>query len=484
MSNSPPMSHGPHTCRVLFALTGCLALLSQGTACAPESPTLPELPGVEAPDPEGSEKALWFWRDVLSAPLPGEAPPRMDLLLLEPPAATLNALTTLSDSDDPATLTTLMAALRHRQEAVACAAARELGTRGERAAIPRLIKSIGPYPVDYDVPITVRAASASALARMGNPAGMPLILTILAEGTELEADRTRLPWTETTRMAFVQELALEGLVAMAGTDFGFSPDGSVPDKAAAAMRASEWWELNRMRLWMACELPESPGLVTRTRLLVAHLRSYQLRQIDGAIYALRQLGPGVTPFLREGLRSQDDYVRLHVLDVMAELAKVVDRKACGRLAVLASGPLLQDPSPVIAARAAQVCGAAQVADPLINALEMRNEAEVRLAVIDALAASRLSSALDALTDWASTPEARNALPGHRVSLEAALLALDPNHPSDGFLEMLMSENDAVSYPAIERLIAMTGSDHGLDPSQSLAEREQALQSAKAALATR
>jgi HEAT repeat protein len=408
----------------------------------------------------------------------------MDLLLLDPPTETLDALATLSDSNDPATLTTLMAALRHQQEAIACAAARELGTRGERAAIPRLIKSIGPYPVDYDVPITVRAASASALARMGNPAGVPLILTILTEGTELEAARTRLPWTETTRMAFVQELALEGLVALAGTDFGFSPDGSVPDKTAAAMHATKWWEQNRMRLWMASELPETPGLVTRTRMLVAHLRSYQLRQIDGAIYTLRQLGPDVTPYLVEGLRSQDDYVRLHVLDVMTDLAKVVDRKTCGRLAVLATGPLLQDPSPVIAARAAQVCGAAQVADPLINALERRDEAEVRLAVIDALAATRLSSALDTLTEWASAPEARDALPGQRVALEAALLALDASHSSSAFLEMLASENDAVSYPAVERLITMTGSDHGLDPSRPMAEREQALKRAEAALATR
>ena len=39
----------------------------------------PPLPGVEDP------QALWFWRDVLSEPLPGEAPPRR--LVIRPVAS-------------------------------------------------------------------------------------------------------------------------------------------------------------------------------------------------------------------------------------------------------------------------------------------------------------------------------------------------------------------------------------------------------------
>lgn len=484
MSNSPPMSHGSRNGRILFIATGCLTLLVHAPGCTPDVEPLPELPGVKTPDGADPGKTVWFWRDVLAAPLPDEPLPRLELLGREPPAAILDALAELSDQKDPAAMTTLMAALRHEQEAVACAAARELGTRNERAALPRLLKSIGPFPVDYDVPITVRAASASALARMGNPAGIPLILATLSEGTDLESPRPRLPWTPTTRMAFVQELALEGLVALAGNDFGFDPDGSIPSRTEAAARANDWWDENRTRLWMASGPLDDPGLVTRIRLLVAHLRTYQLRQIDGAVFTLRNLGPDALPYLIEGLRSDDAYVRLHVLDVLTHLADDVDRKTCNRLAVLAAQPLLEDPSPAIAARAAGVCGAARVADPLVNALERRREPEVRLAVIDALGATGLPTALDMLVEWSVTEDARTAPPEQLVALEASLLELDTSRSPDAFLALLAHEDAAVSYPAVERLIAMTGADQGLDVTQAPADRVAAVERARAALSSR
>ncbi len=464
--------------RVARSISWVLGLSLLSGACSPEQPDLPDLPGVAARD------EVWFWRDVLAAPLPGEPAPRQDVLAMTPPASLLEALSELSDANDTAVLTTLMAALRHEQEGVACAAARELGTRGERAAIPRLLKSLGPHPVDYDVPITVRAAAASALARLGNPAGVPLILMMLAEGTDHEASRTRLPWTPTTRMAFVQELALEGLQALAGQTFGFDPDGSIPDREAASARAQAWWEQNRLRLWATSGPLEEPGLVTRTRLLVAHLQTYQLRQIDGAVYTLVQLGPDVLPFLREGMESTDDYIRLHVLDVMRKLAANVDRKECSRLAVIAAGPLLSDPSPALAARAAGVCGAARVADPLINALEIRSEPEVRLAVLNALGATGLDAARDTALEWEARAGASQAPPDQQVALEASLLLLDDSRPPDRLMEWLALDDPAWVYPAIERLIALTGSDHGLDAKQPSTDRGPALQRARAALGSR
>ena len=476
MSNSPGMTPGGTrgtTAKCLLALA--LGALS---ACGPDAPgPPPELPGVEPGEGE------WFWRDVLAAPMPGETPPRSGVLGLAPPAALLDALGELSQGGDPATLTTLLAALRHEQEAAACAAARELGTRGERAAIPRLIKSIGPFPVDYDVPIAVRAACASALARMRNPAGIPLILDLIAEGTGAEAPRASLQWEATTRVTFYQELALEGLVALAGTDFGFAPSSSVIDREASAVRARQWWADHEERLWDEAGPLTDPGLEARVRLLVAHLRTYQLRQIDGAVYTLTRLGPGVIPYLQEGLASEDDYLRLHVLDVMRGLATRVDRKTRGQLAVIAAGPLLDDPSPSVAARAARMCGAALVADPLVNALERRPEPEVRLAVVDALGATGLPTAHDVLETWAASQPRDTWPPDLKVALEAALLSTDPDRPTDRFLAMLESDPDT-AYPAMERLIVLTGSDHGFDPAADPTTRTAALDKARTALADR
>jgi len=464
------------TCRAPRAqpvLSPLLVVLLLVAACSREPEPLPPLPGVSPGERE------WFWRNVLAAPLPGEAGPDRQLLALEPPAALLAELMALSDSHAPAAFTTLMTALRHPQEGVACAAARELGLRGERAAIPRLIKSIGPYPVDYDVPITVRAASASALARLGNPAGVPLILAILDEGTARERPRVELPWEPTTRMVFVQELALVGLRALAGSDFGFEPNASIPAREDAAARAAAWWAERAERLWMAAGDIEEPGFALRVRLLVAQLNAFQLRQKDGALFTLAHLGPGVIPFLTEGLASSDDYVRLHVLDVMRQLAARVDRQVCAQLAVLASRPLLEDASAAVAARAAAVCGAAGVADPLIVATSRRNEPEVRLALIDALGATGLPAARDQLAQWPEA-ETRNS-PDLAVALVAARWRADPDAAPDALLALLASADAGLAYPALERLVALVGSDCGVDPAQPPEARREAIDKARLAL---
>ncbi len=463
-----PLRSSAHSACTRPAACGVLCMaLAWIAACGGEAPrgAPPELPGVAAGEDE------WFWRDVLAAALPGEAPSRAADQAGELPSARSDAFARLRVDRDPAALTSLMAGLRDPVIGVACTAARDLGLLGQHAAIPRLIKGLGPHPVDYDVPIELRAAEAAALARLGNPAGVPLILDLLAEGTELEVDPAARQWSATTRMVFIQELALDGLLALAGTDFEFNPNAPIPQRTAALVRARAWWDEQRIALWAATSPLEDPGLVARARLLVAHMDAYQLRQIDGARHTLAHLGPGVLPFLREGLDAGNDYVRHHCLEVMERLTAFCDEKVRGRLAIVASGPLLDETGTNIAVQAARVCGAAGVADMLVLALDRRLEAEVQVAVVDALGQTGRAAALDALRPWSSARDPVATPPDLRAATECALLRLDPERSPDAFLDLLVSDDPNLVFPAVERLIALTGGDGGLDPMSPVATRQ-------------
>lgn len=457
------------------ALRRAAELLLLAAVCLPSAcggrPELPPLPGV----PSGQDD--WFWRDVLSAPLPDEVPPRGDLLALPSPAEREAALAELAARHDPAALTTFLAALRDENEAVAAVAAYELGRLGDPAAVPRLIKGLGPYPVDYDAPIAVRVAQASALAALGHPAGLDLILAVLAEDTDLEWPREQIEWVETERLVFLRELALPGLVSLAGDDFGYVPNGSVPARQAAVSRALAFRDQRAAALWNDAPGFDHAGLTTRARLMVAHLDAYQLRQIDGARFTLTFLGPAVLPLLREGLASGNEYTRVHVLEVMERLATRHDGKTRDRLAVVAADPLLSDPDPLVAAQAARVCGAARVADPLVAALGRRLEAEVELAILDSLGRTGQPVARDALARYAPPG---NAGPDQQAALEAARFALEPERTPDRLMSLLGADPDT-AYPAIERLVSLTGSDQGLVPGQPGPAREAALSRARAAL---
>lgn len=454
-----------------------LALAACGEAPAPAAPPVPPpLPGV----PEGSR--AWAWRDVLERPLPDEPGPAADVLALQPAWARMDALAALCDARDPRAPSTLLAALRDPQEAVAAEAARLLGEHGHARAIPRLLAGLGPYPVDYDVPVAVRCAEAAALAQLGNPGGVELILVVLAEGTPLAVPDVELPFERTDRVVYLQELALPGLLALAGTDFGYLPGAPVPRREAALQAARAWWLQRRAELWAAAPA-DDPGLLARARLVVAWLSAYQLRQIDGARFVLPRLGPGVLPLLEEGLRSADAYARVHSLEVLERLAGVVDAKTRVRIASLAAAPLLRD-APAVAAQAAATCGAARVADQLIVALEQRAEPALQVAVLDALGLTGLPAARETLRTLAAAPRAALLAPDARAALLAAQLACDPAADPGPFVECLASPDPDLAYAALQRLIALTGDDHGLDPSAPPAARAAALEAARAALAAR
>ncbi|MFT7464378.1 MAG: hypothetical protein ACI9EF_002734, partial [Pseudohongiellaceae bacterium] len=72
----------------------------------------------------------------------------------------------------------------------------------------------------------------------------------------------------------------------------------------------------------------------------------------------------------------------------------------------------------------------------------------------------------------------------RVAYEAALVATDAERSPEALVTMLGSEDPDIVYPALERLILYTGSDHGLDPSSSPADRSEAIRSAQKALSER
>lgn len=454
-----------------------LLTLLLALACGDDPVPLPSLP-------DSGEGRQWFWRDVLSEPLGDEAPPRTDLLALESPDARVAALAELVERDDPAALTTLMTALRDPVTGVALAAAQGLGELGDPAAIPRLLKGLGPYPIEYDTSIHLRAAEAAALARLGSPAGVPLALMLLEEDTADQAPRVDLPWEPTSQLVFLRELALPVFEVLAGTDFGYEPNGSVPARQAAARKARAWWDQRRLRLWSRSPA-EGPGLTARLRLMVAHLGAYQLRQIDGARFTLAHVGPAVLTHLREGLSSEDVYVRVHVLEVMRDLAPLTDTKGHARLAVVAAGPLLEDPELLVATTAASVCAAAAIPDPLVAALDRRTEPEVRLAVVDALGATRTAVAGQVLERFVADQAGLvAAAPDLAVAVEAALLACDLERPTQAFLDLLAHPDPDLAYPAWERLVALTGSDHGLDPLAPPDQRRQAVDAARRALASR
>jgi hypothetical protein len=464
--------------RVLLA---CLVAVAAacGDKPAPEAPAT--LPGI-APDQRD-----WSWRDVLAASLPGEPPAVKDALELPRPVDRVDALDALASARDARAVPTAMAALRDETVGVAAAAAHWLGELDAAQAIPRLLNGLGPYPVDYDVPIAVRVAEASALARLHNPAGVPLLLAVLAEGTSLQLDNAVLPWTRSEQNAFMQELALPGLRALAGSDFGFHPMASVPAREQSVRQATDWWTQQRLALWSAAPI-DDPGLQARARLLVAHLGAYQLRQIDAARHVLANLGPGAITFLQDGLASPDDYVRVHCLEVLERMVETCDGKQRARIATLASTPLLEDQVATVAAQAARTVGATGVADALIVALARRTEPEVVVAIVDGLARAKRPEGLAAIEDLAAALEAQPppaGVPGDvAVSIEAARLALDCQRPPDTFLSLLASDDRELSFAALERLITLTGSNCGFDPAAPPDARATALITARAALAER
>jgi len=460
-----------------------LALLAALGGCGDDQPAAPPdtLPGI-APGQRD-----WSWRDVLASSLPGESAADGEALALPQPRDRLDAIDALASARDPRTVATAMAALRDDTIGVAAAAADTLGRLGAQAAIPRLLNGIGPYPVDYDVPIAVRVAEAVALAQLHNPAGMPLLLAVLAEGTTLQLDNTALPWVRTEQNAFMQELAVPGLRALAGTDFGFHPMASVPQREESVRQATAWWNARKLELWAAAPV-DDPGLAARARMLVAHLGAYQLRQIDAARFVLANLGPGAIAFLQEGLASTDDYLRVHSLEVLERVVDSCDSKQRARIATLATAPLLDDPVAAVAGQAARTIGATGTADALIVGLSRRREPEVVVAILDALGRSKRPEGVAAINDFAAALAAQpppGGVPGDvTVAIEAALLALDCQRPPDTFLSYLSSDDSELAFAALERLITLSGSNCGVDPSAPPAQRTAALATARDALLAR
>ena len=470
--------------RGAVALALALALLAALGGCGDEQPAAAPtavLPGI-APGQRD-----WSWRDVLAASLPGESAAAAEALALPQARDRLDAIDALASTRDPRTVPTCMAALRDGTIGVAAAAADTLGRLGAQSAIPRLLNGIGPYPVDYDVPIAVRAAEASALAQLHNPAGVPLLLAMLAEGTSLQLDNTALPWVRTEQNAFMQELAVPGLRALAGTDFGFHPMASVPQREESVRQATAWWNAKKLELWAAAPV-DDPALAARARLLVAHLGAYQLRQIDAARFVLANLGPGAIAFLQEGLASTDDYLRVHSLEVLERVVDSCDSKQRARIATLATAPLLDDPVAAVAAQAARTIGATGTADALVVGLARRREPEVVVAILDAMGRSKRPESVAAINDFAAALAAQpppGGVPGDvTVAIESALLSLDCQRPPDTFLADLASEDNEISFAALDRLIALTGSNCGLDPAAPADQRAAALATAREALLKR
>gem|GEM_PF-7040234 len=361
----------------------------------------------------------------------------------------------------------LLGMLRDEWPAVAILAADILCEVGEPWIIPRLIKAIGPYPVDYNPHLMVRVKAARALLELGNYSGIPFLIKILEENTSSE----RLPraWDETTRMAWFKEDALETLSGLTGSSYGFLIDAPRQHQAAAAERFSQWWKDNCIALWRAAPFLDDPLLVAEIEEVITGLASFQIRNKDGSNYILRMLGPPVFPFLADALRSPEFFVRFHTLQIVGELAPLAGDAA--ELWVQAVTSCLKDRAPVIRAQTCHALGSLRHRESLSSLERLLDDpdGDVRLKAADAIGRIGGRIAESTLTSRIERLE-----PGQlRSEVAAALVRISVSHV-EILLDELRSEDLGRQDWALQKVIDLTGDDFDFPLEGALESRQGAI----------
>lgn len=198
--------------------------------------------------------------------------------------------------------------LLHDDAAIRSRCAYELGNAGSRAAVPPLLLRL-----KYEKDARVRIWVASALAALGNGAGLAVLVESLA----------------------IQELADEaGRAALdackrAGRELGASPTWA---KVAETLTEID-------RAWRASGndlvAPTKPA-ADETRFvarLARHMLAtdgFQLRPVDEARFVVARAGRTAFPLLRTALAAEETYLRNHALEV-----------------VIAIGPAAQELAPAV-----------------------------------------------------------------------------------------------------------------------------------------
>lgn len=498
------LSCGPRAILLAFVLAAAISLPGCG---GDEKPSLSGMP-------QSGSGEEWFWRDRLCVrpeplaaivPLPnldtevsqifdeiGSRPPGT----LEKEIAALSALgeqaipfiaertrsaerslryaaaTALGRIDSPHTQEPLLVLLRDEWSTVAILAADILTEKGKPWTLPRMIKTIGPFPVDFNPVLMVRVKAAAALIGHHNYSGVPFLIKILKENTP--AEEPKRDWYETQRLAWEKEEALEVLSSLSGDTFGFVIDSPRPRQAEAALRFERWWHEAADSFWARTPALEDPLLVAEIEEMIAALSTFQIRNKDCAQYMLRMLGPPVLPFLvtaltDDDITESDFYVKFHALDIIAELAPVAVRRAADLSASV--GACLKDRSPAIRAQACRTLGRLGRASslPFLEQVLGDGDSDVRLKAVEAIGLIGGFESERCLTDLLA-----NTMQGQlRTEILAALVRFSSRHV-DGLLTELLSHDPSRQEWALQKVIDLTGDDFGFRLGDPLAVRAEAV----------
>jgi len=507
--------------RDFTALFAALAVLSScffPSSCGKSRPPPSSTEARKKTTVEPRKREEWFWRDRLSVrpvPLPppvvpeetraevasvfrgaeGKAPGTLEKEIRELAAlgddgaflagervrskdrtARFLAAAVLGRFGGPRAQEPLLAMLRDEWSTAAILAAGGLAAKGEPWIIPRLIKTLGPYPIDFNPYLMMRVTAARALLGLGNYPGVPFLIKILKENTP--AEEKERAWDKTQKMAWEKEESLAALSALAGDSFGFRVDSPRPAQAKAAKAFARWWRDNGLRLWREAPPLDDPLLAREIREITAGLGSYQARNAESARFLLRMLGPPVFPYLAEGLKSDAFYVKFHCLDVIGDIASLAGDRARDWTAPVAD--LLGDKAPAIRAQACRAIGILRGKGVLsrLEGLLLDTDEDVRLKAVEAM--GRIGGPKSALKLKALLAKEKD--PQMRVEILAALVRTDPSAVKD-FIKELEADDLGRQDRALQKVIELTGDDFGFPLGGSAAERRKAVGEIAAALKT-
>jgi HEAT repeat protein len=375
-------------------------------------------------------------------------------------------------------LSSLLGSLRDEWNALAIMATSYVEAFTEPWIIPRLIKTVGPFPVDYNPHVVVRVKAAGILIGMGNYGAVPFLIKLLRENTPAAVSEPDREWAPTTRLAWEKEETLTILKRLTGTDFGFSVDGSRIRQAESALKFEAWWEANQDRLWQEAPRLDDPLLARTIRSIVQGLSSFQARNVDGARYCLKMLGPPVFPYLAEALASNNFYERFHALEIIAELKPhSEDQVQAWSKAVAAA---LKDQAPAVRMKAAAALGhlGHRSCLPSLDKALADPDHDVCLRAVDALGRIGGKDAEKRLV--ALLAESLSAQ--MEVEVKAALVRIAPEH-ADSYLEVFLSDDAKEQDYALQKLIDLLGEDFGFLIGSPPEERRMAVGRIQAGLET-
>ncbi len=360
------------------------------------------------------------------------------------PTARALAVFAIGKAGRPRAAAMLCRALRDSDPEVSALAMRALGDLRVPWTLTRIAKDVGRY--DANKLLVVRVLACSASLAFANYSGVPVLLRILKEHTPLE-DTAGRDWAKQQRMALEKEEAIDAIRRLAGDDFGFDANAPPARQAESIHKIEAWWMTNRKRLWDSSPPIADPALRARVDELIEAFDDYQISMVDNARYILAWLGPRVFPLLAPHLSDPRNYVRVHLLETLENLADEFGSEMPD--VVRAIVPLARDPQPAVRRAAVGALGALgrpELAAPLL-AHVTDPDPSVRVAVLRALGQLGTPEAVRAL-------ETRAAAADHGdewVTAHAALARLGHTASRNVLLQELMSEDVTQQSRALDAL---------------------------------